>query len=275
MRNLHENVLEIKKSLNLTLYPQAVKMIEREEDIPLSAIRAGEEFGHLAYCQAQAMAKRNGKTVYIAREDHWCWASLVGFGMVDCNPDSAAFEEIAHNLGIGDISKARDFFAAFPMLPYRKYIGTVVGPAETADFEPDVVLINCDNNYQLRTLIWAIKNQTGQALHVKLDAIDSCIYTIVSSMLTSNYSIAIPDPGEQERALSGANEIILGVPLQRLEELCQGLRAISAMHVGYQDMQYFMKYDYERPPFYNRLFKLWGLESGRDWDRGETVKQDD
>lgn len=271
MQKKHELVKELIDTLHLTLHPQAVKMTTDEDVLPESAIIASENLGHLAYCQAQALAKRNGKTVYMRREDHWCWASLVGFGMVDCSPDTPAFEEIARNLGIADLDQARAFFAHFPMLPYGKYSGTLVGPAESADFEPDIILISCDNNFQLRTLLWAIKNRTGHTLQVKLDAIDSCIYTIVEAMLTGDYKVAIPDPGDQERALSGAHEIILGVPADRLEELVEGLRAINKMHVGYDDMEYFMKYDYERPPFYNRLFEIWGLGTGRDWDRGETA----
>ncbi len=273
MTKLNEEIMEIQSLLKLTLNPQAVKMIEKPEEIPEEAQIASETTGHLAYCQAQALAKRDGKTIYMEKKDHWCWASLVGFGHVDCSPSTPAFEEIARNLGIADLDEARAFFAKFPMLPYGKYIGTVVGPAQSVSYDPDVVLISCDNNFQLRTLIWAIKNKTGKLLEVSLDAIDSCVHTIVTSMLTGEYTVAIPDPGDQERALSDKNEIILGVPAARVSELLDGLRTICAMKVGYQDMQYFMKYDYERPPFYNRLYELWGLETGSDWDRGDSGKK--
>lgn len=273
MTKLNEQIQEIISLLELRLNPQAVKMIERPEDIPAEALIAAKEYGHLAYCQAQALTKRDGKTVYMEKKDHWCWGPLVGFGLVDCSPSTPAFKEITRFLGIADINAAKEFFSHFPMLPYGKYIGTVVGPAQSVSYDPDVVLISCDNNFQLRTLLWAIKYKTGKMLDVSLDPIDSCIHTIVTSMLTGEYSVAIPDPGDQERALSDKNEIILSVPAEKVSELHEGLKAVCGMKVGYKDMQYFMKYDYERPPFYNRIFELWGLETGRDWDRGDGDRE--
>ncbi len=269
MPNLNEQVKQIMELMDLRLNPQAVKMIEREDQIPASAVWAGRDIGqHMAFCQAMALTKREGKTIYMERKDHWCWAPLVGFGHVDCSPEAPSFEEITKNLGIADLNEAKQFFQHFPMLPLGKYIGTVVAPAQSADFEPDVVLFNCDNNFQLRSFIFGIKNQTGKMLDVSLDAIDSCIYTIVKPMLDGEYAVAIPDPGEQERALTDKNEIILGVPASRMEELLTGCQALSGMKVGYRDMKMEMMYDYVRPPFYNRLFELWGLGQGRTWDRG-------
>ena len=261
----NEKIKDICGMLQLELHPQAVKMLTDEDEIPASAIKAGEKYGHLAYCQAQALAKRDGMTVYMGKNDHWCWATLVGFGMVDCSPESPAYETLMPVLGLKDVSKAPEFFAEFPMFPYGKYSGTVVGPAETADFEPDVILINCNNNFQLRTLFRAIKNQTGKMLDVQFEALDSCVYTVVKSIITGEYTVAIPDPGDQERALATNNEIILGVPFSRLDELYAGMLEMEKGFGSYKSARICMEYDYPRPPFYNRLFELWGLEKGRDW----------
>lgn len=265
MSTWNNKVKDIISMLNLELHPQAVKMLTEEDEIPESAIRAGEKFGHLAYCQAQALAKRDGMTVYMEKKDHWCWATLVGFGMVDCSPESPAFETLMPFLGIQDPAKAPEFFAKFPMLPYGKYTGTVVGPAESVEFTPDVIMINCSNNFQLRTMFMAIKNQTGKMLDVQFEALDSCVYTVVKSMITKDYTVAIPDPGDQERALATSNEIILGLPFEKLDELHEGLSVMEKTFGSYRSIHMCMEYDYARPPFYNRLFELWGLEKGRDW----------
>ena len=265
MSTWNEKVKDICEKLQLELHPQAVKMLADGDEIPASAIMAGEKYGHLSYCQAQALAKRDGMTVYMNKKDHWCWASLVGFGMVDCSKGTKAFEALMPALGIADPEKAEAFFGEFPILPPNKYTGTVVAPAETADFEPDVILINCNNNFQLRTLFRAIKNQTGEMLKVEFEALDSCVYTIVKSMLTGDYTVAVPDPGDQERALSTSNEIILCLPFSRLDELHAGMLELDKSFGAYKAAHLCMEFDYPRPPFYNEMFKAWGMDAGKDW----------
>lgn len=259
----NEKVIDIAEKLQLNLHPQAVKMTTPEDEIPAYAVRA-EKIGHMAYCQAQALAKRDGMTIYMDKKDHWCWASLVGFGLVDCSPGTKAYDALLPALGIKDMDKAAEFFNEFPMLPPDKYTGTLVGPAESVDYEPDVILINCDNNFQLRTLFRAIKNQTGKMLKVEFEALDSCVYTIVKSMLTGEYTVAIPDPGEQERAMSTSNEIILCLPFNRLNELYEGMVAIDTPFSAYRKAHICMEFDFLRPPFYNEMFTAWGLDAGKD-----------
>jgi len=265
MKEWNEKIAQIAKWLKLELYPQAVKMVEKTEDIPEGVIMAGEKYGHLAYCQAQALAKREGKTVYMDKRDHWCWASLVGFGHVDCRVGTKAYDALEPFLGIKDPEKRAEFWNEFPVLPYGKYIGTVVGPAQTANYEPDVILINCNDNFQLRTLFRAVKNQTGKMLNFDVEAIDSCIYTIVVSMLTGEYTMAVPDPGEQERALADKHEMIFCLPFSRLDELYRGCQSMLGMPGGIADPVLCMEYDYPRPPFYNRLFEIWGMDTGKEW----------
>ena len=265
-KQVNAYVEELIGMAGLDLNPQAIKMIEDETDVPASAIRPRRDLGeHMALCQGMAMTKRNGKTVYMTKEDHWCWNPIVGLGHVRCEPGMESFEEICKVIGIQDMDAARDFFAAFPKLEPEKYAGTLMGPAQSCDFVPDVILFNCSNNFQLRFFIWGIKTQTGKMLDNPFDAIDSCIHTIVEPMQTGQYRIAIPDPGDQERAMAQKDEIILAVPICRLEELVTGCRIIHGMGMGPRGMKLEIKFDFARPPFYNKLFSLWGLDQGEDW----------
>ena len=115
-------------------------------------------------------------------------------------------------------------------------------------------------------MIWGIKSETGKMLETSFDAIDSCIHAIVRPMQDGQYRITIPDPGDQERALASKNEIIMSVPFDRLDELMKGTKAITSRGVGYKGMKMEMKYDFARPPFYNTLYKIWGLDQGEDWE---------
>ncbi len=265
MSKTNEAALRLKSFLDLKLHIQAVKLIEDPADVPAEAVHARELCGHLSLCQAFALTKRQGKTLYTDKTSEWCWAPVVGLGYADCSPGTKTFNIISPLMGVQDPEKATKFFAEFPRLPVGKYQGVLLAPAEEASFEPDVLLINCDNNFQLRSLLMAIKFKTGKLLEVALDGIDSCMHTLATSFLKKDYAVAIPDPGEQERALTDKNEIILAVPIEKLDELMDGVGFLEMIHMGYGDMHAEMTFDFPRPPFYNEVFDLWDLEQGSEW----------
>ena len=258
---------ELREMLLLRNEPIAIKMVENEKDIPDGTMKPMRDLGkHIALCQAFAMTRRDRKTIYMDKTSEWCWNPLVGFGFVECDEGSEAFDIICRVLGIADQEAARKFFAQFPTLPYGKYTGILITPLGDCAAEPDIVLIYC-NNAQLRTLLWAVKNATGKIVSTQLDAIDSCVYSCVPTLQTGEYRVTIPDMGEHERAAADENEIILSVPGSRLEELVQGVRVFYDRNMAYSQLTRDMLLEFPRPPFYNELFKIWGLEQGQNWGR--------
>ena len=256
---------KIREALHLTLNIQAVKFIEDPSEVPENVLIARESFGHLSLCQAFALVKRQGLTLYTDKNSEWCWAPVVSLGYADCSPGTESFEVIKPLMGITDPEKAQKFFEEYPRLPLGKYSGLLMAPADKAEFEADVLLINCDDNFQMRSLISAVKYRSGKMLDVRLDPIDSCIYTLIRSFITKDYSLAIPDPGEQERALTGKNEIIMAVPAEKLDDLMAGITAPMFRHVQDPELPDEMEFDFARPPFYNTVFRLWGMEEGPEW----------
>ena len=265
MTKANEAALQIKEFLDLKLEIQAVKLIEDPAEVPESAVNAHAEYGHLSLCQAFALTKRHGITLYTDKSSEWCWAPVVGLGYAETGPGTPCFNTISRLLGIQDPERAHKFFADFPRLPVGKYQGVLLGPAVRAEFEPDVLLINCDSNFQMRSLFSAIKYKTGKLLDVHLDPVDSCVHTLVAAMVTQDYTVAIPDPGDQERALAGSNELIMAVPACKLDELLEGIAYVENWHMGYRDMHPVMSFDFARPPFYNEVFASWGMDQGEDW----------
>ncbi len=69
---------ELRKCLILRTSPIAAKMLEKETDIPKEAIRPKKDRGyHIAQCQAFAFSRRDGTTVAMPKEDHWCPTALI------------------------------------------------------------------------------------------------------------------------------------------------------------------------------------------------------
>lgn len=263
-----DNWKVIDRLLGLKHEPIALKLVETGSELPVKAYRPKEDGGkHLALCQAFALSRRMGQTVYMRKEDHWCWNPLIAFGHIKCQEKGdPGFDIICKTIGIQNPEAAEEFVGSFMKLPQDKYEGILTAPLSKAAFEPDLWLIYCDNG-QLRTMLRAIKTQTGKLLHSEFDALDSCLYSVIPPILTGDYRITLPDPGEYERALTDENVIILSVPAAKFSEFIAGAKLAIEMHFTNRELFMEMKEDFPRPSFYNDVFKAWGLDQGEVWKR--------
>ena len=235
---------ELEKTLLLKTSPIAVKMLVTEKDIPERAIWPKRDRGyHLAQCQAFAMTRRQGMTIAMLKEDHWCWASLLGYGLVEDPHDSFV-----------------DAHASFPRFEYGKYVGMLSGPLKSANFEPDMVLIY-SNTAQLREMIIVPKFQDNTLVKSEFDPIDSCVYSVVPVITGGQYRITLPDPGEVSRAFAGDDEIIFSIPADKLAGIVEGVKRSAQMKRNAEDWSHILlRPDFPRPDFYIDLFRKWGLD---------------
>ena len=249
-----------RKTLGIQTEPIAVKFIEDEAQIPENAVFPLRDLGaHLAMCQAFALVRREKKTILCDKKSEWCWCPLVAFGLCESAEGTDAFEILSSVGGLSDREAGRRWFAAFPRLPFGKYLGVLLAPLCDCAFKPDVTLVYCDNNSQMRGAVLAVKSAQGVILDTQLDAIDSCAYACVPSFLSGSYRVTLPDIGEHERAAAGENEIILSVPSGKLAEITEALSRLDQFGMGYKNWKRSLSFDFPRPPFYEEVFRSWGL----------------
>jgi uncharacterized protein (DUF169 family) len=232
---------ELQNLMLLRTTPIAVKMLEKEEDIPEGAIRPSKDRGeHIAQCQAFALSRRQRETIAMLEEDNWCFAPVIAYGLEDKPED-----------------KDLQAFLNFPRFPRDKYIGIVSAPLRTANFLPDVVLIYSDTG-QLRNMLMPLNYQEERNVDYNFFP-PACAFQVVPVMNSGRYMVTLPDPGDRNRALAGNDEIILSVPAARMEELVVGLLKMKERGFMFDNNAMFMLHDFPRPEFYWRLFRRWGL----------------
>jgi uncharacterized protein (DUF169 family) len=235
--NKYGEDLEI--SLILRTSPVAVKMIRTEAEIPKEAFRPKRDGKyHIAQCQAFGMSRREGKTVAMLKEDHWCPTALMCYGMVP-RPDNMAM-----------------FGESFQSFETGKYVGIVTAPLKSATFIPDVVLIY-SNPGQIRALLLTMygggEEQVGTYMFLP-----SCGHCVVDPMQTGKYCVVLPDPGEHQRALTLEEEMIFAVPREKMPAMMARVNGRGFSHRGrYMSMLP----DFEQPQFYKDMFKSWGLDT--------------
>jgi uncharacterized protein (DUF169 family) len=232
---------DLETSLLLRTSPIAVKMLEKEADIPKEAFRPKRDGGyHIAQCQAFGMSRRELKTVAMLKEDHWCPTALMAYGMVG-TPSSMA--------------KLGESYMSFEA---GKYIGVLTAPLKKASFTPDVVLVYL-TPAQLRGLLTPMMFGGASQISTHL-ILPSCAHCVVDPIKTGKYCLVLPDPGEYQRALTSEDEMIFAAPKEKLSGLVTSLKSGGRLY-SFRDQYMSMHPDFEQPQFYKDLFKGWGLDS--------------
>lgn len=233
---------ELDKILGLHTYPVAVKMLEKEADIPEGAMRPRKDHGyHFAQCQAFSLSRRDRATVAMLKEDNWCPGPVIAYGLVTLPEDPAG--------------RAANAYECFE---YGKYIGILTAPLQTANFEPDVVIIYCDTN-QLRIMLLSLKEEERPLVKTNLFPF-SCSNAIIPVMLHNEYWVNLPDPGEYARALTIAGEMMFSVPRDKLAGFTKNLRQFDKNESGFAHEQMMMRPDFPQPDLYKKVFEAWGMD---------------
>ena len=231
---------ELENTLGLQTSPVAVKMLEKEADIPAGAIRPKKDQGfHLAQCQAFAMSRRERTTVAMLKEDNWCPGAVLSYGFVP-KPNRP-----------GGTTNGEYF-------EYGKYIGILTAPFNKADFIPDAVIIYCDTN-QLRIMLLSMKEEERPLVKSNFFPF-SCNNAVVPVILHNEYWINLPDPGEYARALTIAGEMMFSVPAEKLPGLVESLRGAQRNVSGFANESMMMRPDFLQPDLYKNVFESWGMD---------------
>ena len=233
---------ELEKILNLRTSPIAVKMLVKEADIPAGAMRPKKDHNYpLAQCQAFAKSRREGATVAMLKEDHWCPAALMAYGMVKVPEPTGPVRSHPYERFV-----------------YGKYIGVLTAPLKNASFKPDVIIMY-SNTAQLRSVLLSMPHEQVPEVEGRFFP-PSCAHAVVTPMMTGKYMVVIPDPGEYQRAIADDGEMIFAVPEVKLAGLLVNLNKFQDQGYAYRNHYYFIQPDFPRPDFYKKMFKEWGLE---------------
>jgi len=230
---------ELERLLILRTSPIAVKMLEKEADIPKGAMRPKKDRGcHIAQCQAFGMSRREGMTVAMLKEDNWCPTSVIAYGL-EKKPESLA-----------------KWVHPYDCFEHGKYIGIVSAPLKRANFVPDVVITYL-KPAQLRGWLLAMKVEDVPQVSGHFFP-PSCGWAVVEPMKTGKYWVVMPDPGEYQRALTEEGDLMFAVPQGKMQTMMAGLKQGGMF--SYRDNYMAMMPDFEQPAFYKDLFKSWGMD---------------
>lgn len=258
---LHKYGEELERRLHLKTFPLAVKLIEKEEDIPAEAVRPFRDLGyHMPLCQAFATSRREGTLMAALKEDMLCFEPVVGYGMAEPPQyfleGNNRFPQDVESLEVG-----KNYATDFPRLPVGKYIGVISAPLKAANFKPDLVMIYCDSA-QLSLLLLAREYKIGYDLKQSLSSHAACVYSVVPVMQTGECRAAIPCRGDHYFAIAGDDELIFSVPIKKLDDLMIGLRYLETTG-SKLPRNYEMRREPEMPEPYMKIAEMLGMGTNK------------
>jgi len=229
---------EAGRSLNFYLRPQtfplAVKLVEREEQIPEQARRPMRDLGkRLAPCQGAAIARKYGWTVAVAGVDSGCAIADLNYGWTeDVDLDKVIAFATRMNYA-RDEDAARATMAAVPRLAPGRCHAAVYSPLEKTSVEPDVILIYC-NPAQLMRLIHGATQKEGKPITCSfLGRMASCTEGVLASYTQQLPKIVVPGNGDRVWATAQDDEMAFVIPAAQLEDMIDGLSQTHQRGIRY------------------------------------------
>lgn len=251
---------EIEKRLRLKTFPLALKMLEREKDIPEGAVRPVRDLGyHLALCQGFAKSRKEGTLLAMLKDDMWCPEPVIGYGLAEPPQyfldGHNRYPSDAKTLEIGSIW-AHDM----PRLEVGRYIGLAFAPLRKINFEPDVVVVYC-NPAQLTQMLIAVNRIEGYDVRSQLSGHAGCVYYAVPALRDRKFNVASPCAGDRMFAMAQDDELVFTFPKERIEEFIEALRYLDEFSdTGRLPFKSYMMPEIELDPDYTKIGRMLGMD---------------
>lgn len=258
MRTKTEICENLNRFLGLRSHLIAIRMLRSEDEIPAGAVRPLQDTEHhLSMCQAFSLVRRQGQTIAMMHQDNWCVEPVIGFGYTEV-PEyfltgANRYPESASSLEAG----AR-WAKNMPKLEPGQYVGVLAAPWESAEFEPDVVLMYCDPA-QLTHLLIAVNWIDGSDVYSQLSGHSACVYAVVPAMLKHDFYVTVPCIGDRKHGVAQDNEMIFTFTPDKADALVEGLHTTAVTQVGFP-IKYDITPEYKLLPAYKKIGEMLGLK---------------
>ncbi len=258
LKKIHEYGKELEQWLRMRAHPVAVKMLQSKDEVPEGAIIPTRDWQHkYSLCQTFARSQRNGETIAMFKEDHWCFEPVIGLGLVE---RSEYFLEGHHRHpdSVRDLKAAAEWCRNMPYLEYGAYQGILSAPIHSCNFVPDIVTMHVNGMMTSQLLI--VKTWIdGKDVRSQLSGHAACVYATVPALLTGECQVAIPCKGDRRLAAAQDDEILFTLPPEMLPDFIEGIHWLQDHNWGIPMIQEY-KEEYDLKPQYKAMAERHGMD---------------
>ncbi len=222
MTNYEEMSSKLKAILGLKGSPVAIKLVKSKDEIPAGVPELNEKLRH---CEMVQKA-RNGNIFYATKEQHACAGGAGALGIVE-TPEKIKTGEFYFGLGrFKTLESAKKTMDAVPRTG-KHFEASVYAPLEKATFKPDVVVV-IGNPKQLLKLAQSNIYENGGRNLAGFSGIQSvCADAVAQPYNTGEMNATFGCDGSRKFAKIADDELIVGIPMKKLESVVEALEKIS------------------------------------------------
>lgn len=222
MDNNSQKFNELSKRLTTVLKlkgsPVAVAL---RNDIP-NDLQKGKPARH---CEMVQTARLNGAQFYTTKDEQTCKGGAAVMGIIDM-PEKVASGELYHKLGaFASVKAAKNTIDLMPKAN-KKSKAVLYAPLETANFAPDIVIV-LGNPKQIMQVVQADLYKEGGRIETGFAGKQSLCGDIVAHTLNADtIQVSLACAGSRSHAKVADDELIVGIPSGRLENLVDSLETM-------------------------------------------------
>ncbi len=222
MASYEELSSKLKTLLGLKGSPVAVKLVAQRGEIPAGVPELKEKLRH---CEMVQKA-RAGDVFYATKEQHACAGGAGALGVME-TPEKIKTGEFYFGLGrFKTLESAKKTMDGVPRTG-KHFIASMYAPLEKASFKPDVVVVIGNPKQILRIGQSNIYEKGGRNV-VSFAGIQSlCGDAVAGPYNTGEMNATFGCDGSRKYAKIADDELIVGIPLAKLEGIVEALERIS------------------------------------------------
>ena len=217
--------------LYLRSAPVAIKLLEREDEVPPSMGRPLKDLGTpVRPCVGWHLARHKKLPVALLLEDFAtaCPSGMFAFGQME-PPQAWLNGDLSYGIYAASREAAMNMEKHVYRLDAGKYKGVMFAPLNKADFVPDIVMVFC-NSKDSRSLIIASAWESGEPLIPSIAARNLCSEAVIQPFLSGKPVLAIPCGGDRQHGATHDDELVFATPVSKLEEITRGLTESHKAH---------------------------------------------
>ncbi len=214
---------DVKNILGLTTSPVGVKFLFSPEEIPNGIEKL---IGH-RYCQA-LMKARHGAHVLLDADGIACPAAAAAFGF---KPLPDGLKTGKGLVGFGIVNKesvGKAMFEGMTTLPQGKLKALYLFPLETANTEPDIVVVEDETEKLMWFALATLNIKGGQRVESSTAILQAtCVDATTIPYLQQKFNLSMGCYGCRDATDIFPNETVLGFPFKDFKAIAESIEFLS------------------------------------------------
>lgn len=226
-----ERANQFEKLLRLRTFPLGLKLYEDESALNnINKLKTPKR--RTLICQLVTLSRTVGWTIGVTLEQLLSGSPCAAMIGLDERKEVVTDGTYRSSIWFESKTEGRKCEESFPHLPAGKYRAMAVGPIESGNFDPDIVIIY-GTPAQMILIVNAIQWRDYERLNFFCIGESSCSDYIAECYLSQKPSLTLPCFGERFYGHAQEEELVISIPSNQVDKVLDGLKNLAKRGIRY------------------------------------------